>query len=94
MKLILGGSAARGGSHLNGAMPGLSRAPLSPADRRECYRNLTWWISDRVTSTVVHRHLVPLEVPDHSHTVSVRAVVAGQDQKLVRSAGDQGEQRS
>lgn len=37
-----------------------------------------------------HRHLVPLEVPDQSHTVSVRAVVAGQDQKLVRSAGDQG----
>ena len=57
----------------------IQRAPLSAADRRECYRNLTEWTLDRATSKIVRRQMVPVEAPDHSHTVSVRAVVAGQD---------------
>jgi glycosyltransferase involved in cell wall biosynthesis len=69
----------------------IQRAPLSPADRRECYRDLTQWMLDRVTSKVVRRHMVPLEAPDHSDAVSVRAVVAGQEKKLAGSAGERGE---
>ena len=72
----------------------IQHAPLSPADRRECYRNLTEWMMDRVTSKIVRRPMVPVEAVDHRHTVSVRAVVAGQDKKLVRSAGEQGDQPS
>jgi len=66
----------------------IQRAPLSPADRRECYRNLSQWMLDRVTSKVVRRHMVPLEAPDHSHAVSAGAVVPGQKKKLARSAGE------
>ncbi len=67
-------------------------APISPADRRECYRNLAQWVLDRGISKVVHRPMVPLEAPDHSHEVSVRAVVAGQEKKLDRPASEVGEQ--
>jgi glycosyltransferase involved in cell wall biosynthesis len=72
----------------------IQHAPLSPADRRECYRNLTQWVLDRVTSKVVHRPMVPMEAIDYRDKVSVRAVVPGQDRKLVKSAGEQGEQLS
>lgn len=72
----------------------IQHAPLSPTDRRECYRNLTVWMMDRVTSKIVRRPMVPVEAVDHRDTVSVRAVVAGQDKKLVRSAGEQGDQPS
>jgi hypothetical protein len=70
----------------------IQRAPLSPADRRECYRDLAQWMLDRLTSKVVRRPMAPVEAPDHKDAVSARAVVAGQDKKLVRSAGEQGEQ--
>jgi glycosyltransferase involved in cell wall biosynthesis len=81
------------GEYLWGFADAIRRAPLSPADRRECYRYLNQWMMDRVTSKFVRRPMVPVEAPDHSDTVSARAVVAGQGEKLVRSAGDQGEQQ-
>jgi len=70
----------------------IQHAPLSAADRRECYRGLTQWMLDRATGKIVRRPMVPMQARDHSHTVSVPAVVAGQDRKLVKSAGEQGEQ--
>jgi glycosyltransferase involved in cell wall biosynthesis len=53
-------------------------APLSPADRRDCYRALNRWMLDRVTSKFVHRDMLPVEALDYKDTVSVRSVVAGQ----------------
>jgi glycosyltransferase involved in cell wall biosynthesis len=67
----------------------IRRAPLSPADRRECYRLLAQWAVDRATSKVVRRPMASVEAPDYRDTVSVRAVVPGQDKKLARSAGEQ-----
>jgi glycosyltransferase involved in cell wall biosynthesis len=76
----------------------IQRAPLSPADRRECYGHLTQWVLDRATSKIVRRPMIPVEAPDYSHTVSVRAVVPGQDKlakdALVKSAREPGEQPS
>lgn len=82
------------GEYLWGYAEAIQRAPLSSADRRECYRDLAQWMLDRTTSKVVRRPMAPVEAPDYSHTVSIRAVVAGQDQKLVRSASEQEKQRS
>jgi glycosyltransferase involved in cell wall biosynthesis len=78
--------------YLWGYVDAIQRAPLSPLDRRECYRDLAQWMLDRATSKVVRRHMVPVEAVDHSHTVSVAAVVAGH--RLVKSAGEQAEQPS
>jgi glycosyltransferase involved in cell wall biosynthesis len=69
-----------------GYVRAIQHAPLSPSDRRECYRNLVQWTLDRATSKVAPRHLVPLEAPDSSDAVSVRAAVAGQEPKLARAA--------
>jgi glycosyltransferase involved in cell wall biosynthesis len=69
-----------------GYVAAIRRAPLSPADRRECYRNLTQWMLDRAVSKVVPRHLVPAEDQlsdaDHSQAVSLSAIVAGQEARL------------
>ncbi len=51
------------GEYLWAYIEAIQRAPLSPADRRECYRNLTWWISDRVTSKVVTDIWCPSRFP-------------------------------
>ena len=69
---------------------GLRRRPSSvrhspSPDRRECYRDLTQWMLDRASSKVLPRPLV--EIRDHpsgtsSRAVSVRAVVAGQQERL------------
>jgi glycosyltransferase involved in cell wall biosynthesis len=70
-----------------GYVAAIRRAPLSPADRRECYRNLTQWMSDRATSRFFPRRLVPVEneLPGdpENHPVSVHAVVAGQENRLL-----------
>jgi glycosyltransferase involved in cell wall biosynthesis len=78
--------------YLWGYADAIRRAPLSPADRRECYRYLSQWMLDRVTSKFVHRPMAPVAAPDHRGSVSARVVVAGQD--LVGSAGEREEQRS
>ncbi len=71
--------------YLWGYVGAIQRAPLSEVDRRECYRSLAQWALDRATSKVMPRHLVSAEEQfpggDHSDTVSVHSVVAGQDKK-------------
>lgn len=63
----------------------IQRAPIPAADRRACYRHLAWWIQDRAVGKVVTRQLVPaaeqLAAGDHSASVSVEAVVAGQENR-------------
>jgi glycosyltransferase involved in cell wall biosynthesis len=60
----------------------IRQAPLSSADRRECYRDLTRWMLDRATNKVIPKPLVPaadqFAIGDQSHVVSAREVVAGQ----------------
>ncbi len=62
----------------------IRRAPLSPADRRDCYRGLAQWLTDRATSKVVSRPTVPAadQLPgtaDKAAALSLAAVVAGQE---------------
>jgi glycosyltransferase involved in cell wall biosynthesis len=47
--------------YLWGYVAAIRRAPLSPADRRACYQELAHWIADRAVSSVVPRHLEPLD---------------------------------
>jgi len=82
------------GEYLWAYVGAIQDAPISAGDRRECYRILTAWMLDRATSKIVRRTLAPVEAPDHRNTVSIRAVVAGQDERLVRSTGEQGDQLS
>lgn len=57
----------------------IRRAPLSSAERRECYGSLARWLLDRATCKVVPRALVPVESnASDGREVSVQAVVAGQ----------------
>ena len=69
-----------------GYVAAVQRAPLSAADRRECYRDLTRWMLDRATSRAFPRRLVPVEdqLPADlkNHPVSVHSVVAGQENRL------------
>jgi len=69
--------------YLWGYVAAIHRAPLSPADRRACYRELLHWILDRAISGVVPRRLEPvdksLSAVDGQRAVSARAVVSGQE---------------
>jgi glycosyltransferase involved in cell wall biosynthesis len=71
------------GEYFWGYVAAIRRAPLSPADRRECYRNLAQWMLDRAACRVLPRRLVPAEdqlsAVISNHAVSVHAVVAGQE---------------
>jgi glycosyltransferase involved in cell wall biosynthesis len=66
-----------------GYVAAIRRAPLSPADRRNCYRYLAQWTANRATSRVFPREFAPLD--DRLRTeaggadVAVHAVVAGQE---------------
>lgn len=82
------------GEYLWAYVRAIQDAPISTGDRRACYRTLTAWMLDRATSKIVRRPMARVEDPDHSTTVSVRALVAGQDERLVRPAGEQGYQWS
>lgn len=66
-----------------GYVGAIRRAPLSSADRRECYRQLMLWMTDRAASSVIPRHLEPvdkqLSAAYGDHSISVRAVVCGQE---------------
>jgi glycosyltransferase involved in cell wall biosynthesis len=68
-----------------GYVAAIRRAALSPADRRECYRSLAQWMLDRASSKIMPRQLLSLDDqlsagPGHP-SVSMHAVVAGQDQR-------------
>ena len=67
--------------YLLGYVASIRRAPLSSAERRECYQSLAEWILDRATSKVFPRPLEPVErqmCGGVIHSVSVQAAVAGQ----------------
>jgi glycosyltransferase involved in cell wall biosynthesis len=72
--------------YLWGYFAAIRRAPLSAADRRECYRDLTQWAADRVACRVLPQHFGRTEdepsLGPTSHEVTVRAVVAGQENRL------------
>ena len=69
--------------YLWGYVAAIRRAPLSSADRRECYRLLTQWMADRAISGVATRRLEPIseQLSDmhQNHADSVRPVVSGQE---------------
>jgi glycosyltransferase involved in cell wall biosynthesis len=72
--------------YLWGYVAAIRRAPLSPPDRRECYRHLAQWILSRATSRALPKRLGRTEdqlfaVLDNQ-AVSVRAVVVGQQRRL------------
>jgi glycosyltransferase involved in cell wall biosynthesis len=74
------------GEYMWGYYGAIRRAPLSTADRRECYRDMAQWMLDRALTKVVPR---PFEESDDllpaepvTDAVSVQAVVAGQDTRL------------
>jgi glycosyltransferase involved in cell wall biosynthesis len=68
--------------YLWGYVAAIRHAPLSDADRRECYRELARWAMDRALCRIVPRRMQPIERPFapslHGREVSVRTVVAGQ----------------
>ena len=66
-----------------GYVASIRRAPLSAAERRDCYRSLAQWMLDRATSQFLPRALVPVEQASGgqgTHAVSVQAMVAGQEE--------------
>ena len=69
-----------------GYVAAIRRAPLSPADRRECLRSLAQWMIDRATNKILSRRLEPfgdqLHADSGGRDVSVDAVAAGQGRKL------------
>ena len=66
--------------YLWGFISAIRRAPLSPAERRECYRHLSQWGASRAFTS--HRRFVALttapEVPD----IPIDALVAGREGRL------------
>ena len=66
-----------------GYVGAIRRAPLSPADRRECFRQLGLWIADRAVSGVVPRKLEPvderLSAAHGDRAISVDVLVSGQE---------------
>ena len=69
--------------YLWGYVGAIRRAPLSPADRRACYSELSRWITDRAVSGVVPRHLEPLDKHlsdvNQNYADTVFALAGGQD---------------
>lgn len=69
-----------------GYVTAIRDAPLSPADRRECYRHLARWMTNWAVDRARPKHRGPTEDQPSSvpgrRTVSVHAVVAGQEGRL------------
>ena len=71
--------------YLWGYVAAIDRAPLSPPDRRECYRHLAQWMLNRAANRALPKRLGRTEdqlfaVLDN-HAASVHAVVAGQERR-------------
>lgn len=47
------------GEYVLGYAAAIRRAPVSPADRRECLRQLALWVADHAGGAVLPRHLEP-----------------------------------
>jgi glycosyltransferase involved in cell wall biosynthesis len=71
-----------------GYLAAIQRAPISAADKRECYRDLAQWMLDRAVNKVSPRGFDQsagdLAVRPADRDVSVDAVVAGQQARLPR----------
>jgi hypothetical protein len=69
-----------------GYLAAIQRAPISAADKRECYRDLAQWMLDRAANKVSPRgfeqSIEDLPVMPADRNVSVDAVVAGQEARL------------
>ena len=72
------------GEYFRGYIAAIHRAPLSGADRRECYRQFALWSMDRAACRIVPKPMEPIDGRFspllNGREVSVRAVVAGQEQ--------------
>jgi glycosyltransferase involved in cell wall biosynthesis len=75
------------GEYFWGYVAAIRHAPLTPADRRECYRSLSQWMLDRASSKIAPKALVSAgdQMSDGvaEHGVSVLSAVAGQEQAVV-----------
>jgi len=60
----------------------IRRAPLSPADRRECYRHLAQWVASRARPGDGPRTGEQQDDPARRAGISVDAVVAGRESRL------------
>jgi glycosyltransferase involved in cell wall biosynthesis len=60
----------------------IRRAPLSPADRRECYRNLAQWVASRARPGGGPQVEEQQDDPARRAGISVDAVVAGRESRL------------
>jgi hypothetical protein len=66
------------GEYIWGYISAIRHAPLTPSERRECYRHLADWATSRVRSG----RSEPAEQPSAPMAeISVRAVVAGQESR-------------
>jgi glycosyltransferase involved in cell wall biosynthesis len=79
--------SARGrrlGEYLWGYVAAIHRVPLSAADRRECYRQIALWSTDRAACRIVRKPMKPIDGPFspllNGRELSIRALVAGQEQ--------------
>jgi glycosyltransferase involved in cell wall biosynthesis len=74
--------------YLWGYLAAIQRAPISAADKRECYKDLAQWMLDRAANKVSPRgfeqRVEDLPVLPIGQEVSVHTAVAGQDAKLPR----------
>jgi glycosyltransferase involved in cell wall biosynthesis len=69
--------------YIAGYVAAIRRAPLSSAERRDCYRVLADWMLDRAAGRVRTRHLEPMDEQVSSalerHPVSIGVLVSGQE---------------
>jgi len=72
------------GEYFWGYISAIHRAPLSAADRRECYRQIALWSVDRAACRIVAKPVEPIDSLFspllNGREVSVRAAVAGQEE--------------
>jgi glycosyltransferase involved in cell wall biosynthesis len=76
------------GEYMLGYVGAIRRAPLTPADKRECMRQLGLWMADRGGSAILPRHLEPFVddlLPGQSRPTTVVDRVAGQARKESRA---------
>lgn len=73
-----------------GWVAAIRRAPLSPADRRQCYRHLAHWVVDRAAARVLPMHVEPREselaAPVDRQPISIPDLVSGQAHASIGSS--------
>ena len=74
------------GEYILGYVAAIRRAPLSSADRRECYRHLAQWADEPGLGRGPNRH-APASASPAQPVISVDTVVAGQERRPRDLAG-------